>query len=43
LSVIVADHWTATGGFMLDPAEYPDPHEAMRELEQFAIRLMVSV
>ena len=27
LSVIVADyyHWTAMGGFKLDPAEYPDP------------------
>ena len=31
------------GGFKLDPAEYPDPHEMMRELDELAIRLMVSV
>jgi alpha-D-xyloside xylohydrolase len=42
LSVIVADYfqWTAMGGFKLDPA---DPHETMRELDELAIRLMVSV
>jgi alpha-D-xyloside xylohydrolase len=45
LSVIVADyfHWTAMGGSMLDPAEYPDPHKPMREFDEFEIRLMVSV
>ena len=31
------------GGFKLDRAEYPDRHEIMRELDELAIQLMVSV
>lgn len=45
LAVIVADffHWTHLGEWRFDPAEWPDPQAAVKELEQYGTRLMVSV
>jgi alpha-D-xyloside xylohydrolase len=45
LSVIVCDffHWTHLGDWKFDPAEWPDPAAAVRELDELGIRLMVSV
>jgi alpha-D-xyloside xylohydrolase len=45
LSVIVADffHWTHMGDWKFDPACWPDPAVAVRELEGMGVKLMVSV
>ena len=45
LSVIVCDffHWTHLGDWKFDPAEWPDPAAAVRELEEMGVKLMVSV
>jgi alpha-D-xyloside xylohydrolase len=45
LSVIVVDffHWTNLGEWRFDPAEWPDPAAAVRELEDMGVKLMVSV
>jgi alpha-D-xyloside xylohydrolase len=45
LSVIVCDffHWTQLGDWRFDPAEWPDPAGAVKELASYGIRLMVSV
>ena len=45
LDVIVADffHWTHLGEWRFDPAEWPDPDAAVKELAQYGTRLMVSV
>lgn len=45
LSVIVCDffHWTHLGDWRFDPAEWPDPLEAVKELTSHGTRLMVSV
>jgi len=45
LAVIVADffHWTHLGEWRFDPAEWPDPQAAVKELSETGTRLMVSV
>jgi alpha-D-xyloside xylohydrolase len=45
LSVIVCDffHWTHLGDWKFDPAEWPDPAAAVRELDEMGVKLMVSV
>ena len=45
LSVIVVDffHWTHLGEWRFDPAEWPDPAAAVRELADLGVKLMVSV
>ncbi len=45
LDVIVADffHWTHLGEWRFDPAEWPDPQAAVKELAEYGTRLMVSV
>ncbi|MEY9856499.1 alpha-D-xyloside xylohydrolase [Catenulispora sp. GAS73] len=45
LDVIVADffHWTHLGEWRFDPAEWPDPAAAVKELAGYGTRLMVSV
>lgn len=45
LSVIVCDffHWTHLGDWKFDPAEWPDPAAAVRELEEMGVKLMVSI
>ncbi len=45
LSAIVCDffHWTASGDWKFDPAEWPDPAAMQRELAELGIRLVVSV
>ena len=45
LSVIVCDffHWTHLGDWKFDPAEWPDPAAAVKELASYGTRLMVSV
>ncbi len=45
LSVIVCDffHWTHLGEWRFDPAEWPDPAAAVKELAEYGTRLMVSV
>ncbi|MDQ2589212.1 glycoside hydrolase family 31 protein [Saccharothrix yanglingensis] len=45
LSVIVVDffHWTHLGEWRFDPAEWPDPAAAVRELDGMGVKLMVSV
>lgn len=45
LSVIVVDffHWTHLGEWRFDPAEWPDPAAAIRELDEMGVKLMVSV
>jgi alpha-D-xyloside xylohydrolase len=45
LSVIVCDffHWTHLGDWKFDPAEWPDPAAAVKELAEYGTRLMVSV
>jgi len=45
LDVIVADffHWTHLGEWRFDPAEWPDPAAAVKELAEYGTRLMVSV
>lgn len=45
LDVIVADffHWTHLGEWRFDPAEWPDPAAAVKELAEYGTKLMVSV
>jgi alpha-D-xyloside xylohydrolase len=45
LAVIVCDffHWTHLGEWRFDPAEWPDPAAAVKELASYGTRLMVSV
>jgi alpha-D-xyloside xylohydrolase len=45
LSVIVCDffHWTHLGDWKFDPAEWPDPAAAVKELAGYGTKLMVSV
>ncbi|HEV2342762.1 MAG TPA: glycoside hydrolase family 31 protein [Actinocrinis sp.] len=45
LDVIVVDffHWTHLGEWRFDPAEWPDPQAAVKELAEHGTRLMVSV
>jgi alpha-D-xyloside xylohydrolase len=45
LDVIVADffHWTHLGEWRFDPAEWPDPQAAVKELAEQGTKLMVSV
>jgi alpha-D-xyloside xylohydrolase len=45
LDVIVADffHWTHLGEWRFDPAEWPDPQAAVKELAEYGTKLMVSV
>jgi alpha-D-xyloside xylohydrolase len=45
LSVIICDffHWTHLGEWRFDPAEWPDPAAAVKELQSYGVRLMVSV
>jgi alpha-D-xyloside xylohydrolase len=45
LAVIVCDffHWTHLGDWKFDPAEWPDPAAAVKELASYGTRLMVSV
>ncbi|MFL6114017.1 MAG: TIM-barrel domain-containing protein [Catenulispora sp.] len=45
LDVIVADffHWTHLGEWRFDPEEWPDPAAAVKELESYGTKLMVSV
>jgi alpha-D-xyloside xylohydrolase len=45
LDVIVVDffHWTHLGEWRFDPAEWPDPQAAVKELAEQGTKLMVSV
>jgi alpha-D-xyloside xylohydrolase len=45
LAVIICDffHWTHLGEWKFDPAEWPDPAAAVKELASYGTRLMVSV
>jgi alpha-D-xyloside xylohydrolase len=45
LDVITCDffHWTHLGDWRFDPAEWPDPAAAVRELAGYGTKLMVSV
>lgn len=45
LDVIVCDffHWSHLGDWQFDPAEWPDPAAAVKELAEYGTRLMVSV
>jgi alpha-D-xyloside xylohydrolase len=45
LEVITCDffHWTHLGDWRFDPAEWPDPAAAVRELASYGTKLMVSV
>ncbi|MEA2026099.1 MAG: glycoside hydrolase family 31 protein, partial [Chloroflexota bacterium] len=45
VAVIVADffHWTASGDWRFDPAEWPDPTAMIAELKAMGTRLMVSI
>jgi alpha-D-xyloside xylohydrolase len=45
LSVIICDffHWTHLGDWKFDPVEWPDPAAAVKELESYGVKLMVSV
>lgn len=45
VDVIVIDffHWTKQGEFRFDPKDWPDPEAMVKELEEYGIKVMVSV